>query len=155
MSLGRVLGNLGCLVGRGLLAGLAGTAAITVGQAIEMELTNREPSTAPAEAVEKVFGIKAVDDEHKAQVANLVHWSYGTSWGLFRSFLDLMGLRGSEASLIHWLAVWGTATVMLPGLEIAPPVREWPAKMHATEGVGHLIYAEAAGMMYDLMNEEQ
>jgi hypothetical protein len=153
MPLGRTAGNLGCVIGKGLLAGLTGTAAITASQAIEMELSGRQPSTAPAEAVEKVLGIKAIDDEHRTQPAHLVHWVYGTSWGLFRSLLDLIGVRGPAASLVHWAAVWGTATLMLPGLEVAPPAREWPVKMHVTEGVGHLIYAEVAEMMYELMSQ--
>jgi len=153
MGLGRVLGDLGCLVGKGLLAGLAGTATITVSQMIEMDLTGREPSTTPAEAVEKVFGIRAIDDQHKAQLANLAHWGYGTSWGLFRSLLEMAGLHGSAASMVHWAAIWGTASALLPGLEVAPPAREGPVKMHATEGVGHLIYAVVAGMTYDLMSE--
>lgn len=153
MALGRVLGDLGCLMGTGLLAGAAGTAALTVAQAVEMDLTGREASTTPAEAVEKVLGIRAIDDDHKAQLAQLVHWGYGTSWGLFRSFLDLLGVRGTDASLIHCAAVWGTALALLPGLEVAPPAHQWPAKMHVTEGVFHLIYAEAAGIVYDLMSE--
>ncbi|MCL5281225.1 MAG: DUF1440 domain-containing protein [Planctomycetes bacterium] len=155
-TFGQILGELGCTIGKGLLAGLAGTAAITAGQAVEIAWTGRQPSTTPAEAVEKVLGIKAVDDEHKARFANLVHWGYyGTSWGLFRSWLGLMGLHGTAASLIHWLAIWGAATVMLPSLELAPPAREWPAKMHVTEGVGHLLYAEVAGRVYDLMSQRQ
>lgn len=152
MSFGRVLGDLGCIVGRGLLAGLAGTAAVTVSQAIEMELTGREPSTTPAEAVEKVLGIRAIDGEHKTQLAQLVHWGYGTSWGLFRSFLDLIGVRGPAANKVHWIAIWATATAMLPGLEVAPPAWEWPTKMHVVEGIHHLVYADMAGMMYDLMS---
>jgi hypothetical protein len=154
MAFGRVFGDLGCLIGKGLLAGLVGTAAITVSQVMEMELSGREPSTTPAEAVEKVLGIKAIDDDHKAKLAQLVHWGYGTSWGLFRSALEVLGLQGFGASVIHWLAIWGAALVMLPGLEVAPPAREWPVKMHVTGGVGHLIYAEAAGLIYDLMSEE-
>lgn len=35
----------------GLAAGVAGTAAVTASQALEMRLTGREPSTTPAEAV--------------------------------------------------------------------------------------------------------
>jgi len=62
MSLRRALGDLGCVVGPGLLAGLAGTAAVTISQAVEMDLTGRQPSSTPAEAVEKVLGIRAVDD---------------------------------------------------------------------------------------------
>lgn len=37
-------------IGIGLMAGLAGTAAITLSQTIEMKLTKRPPSTAPVDA---------------------------------------------------------------------------------------------------------
>jgi len=86
MSLGKTLGSLGCIVGKGILAGLAGTAAISVSRAVGMNLTGREPSSTPARAVEKVLGIKAVDDEHEAQFSNMVHWGYGTSWGRSAAF---------------------------------------------------------------------
>jgi uncharacterized membrane protein YagU involved in acid resistance len=38
MSLGRAFGDFGCVIGKGLLAGLAGTAAITLAQEVEMAL---------------------------------------------------------------------------------------------------------------------
>jgi hypothetical protein len=155
MPLGKALGNLGCVVGQGLLAGLAGTAAITLSQAVEMSLTGRPPSSTPAEAVEKVLGIRAVDEEHKAQLAQMVHWGYGTAWGLFRGFLDLLGLQGAEASVVHGIVIWGAATALLPELEVAPPAREWPVKMHAIEGTHHFVYALAVGLAYDLMTPQK
>ena len=37
-------------IGKGLMAGAAGTLAITLSQMIEMKITKRKPSTAPADA---------------------------------------------------------------------------------------------------------
>jgi len=73
--------------------------------------------------------------------------------GAFRGLLGLLGLQGFEASLVHGAVIWGTATVLLPRIEVAPPAGEWPVKMHMIEGVHHLVYAGAAGIMYDLMNQ--
>jgi hypothetical protein len=120
---GRVVGNRACVFGKGLLAGLAGTAAITGSQAIEMELTGRQPGTAPAEAAERVLGIKAIDDQDKTQLAHLVHRGQGASWGLFPGLLDPPAVRGATATPVHWLAIRGTGTAIRPGLEIAPPAR--------------------------------
>jgi hypothetical protein len=155
MPPGKALGNLGCVVGRGLLAGLAGTAAMSLSQAVEMDLTGRQPSSTPAEAVEELLGIRTVDEEHKVQLAQMVHWSYGTAWGLFRSFLDLLGLRGNEASVVHGLIIWGAATALLPGLDVAPPAREWPVKTHIIEGAHHFVYALGAALAYDLMTPRE
>ncbi len=52
------LGSLGAAIGKGILAGLAGTLAMTLSQMIEMKITKRKPSTAPADAVKKTLHIK-------------------------------------------------------------------------------------------------
>jgi hypothetical protein len=45
------LGELGNTIGKGLFAGLAATAAITISQMIEMKITKREPGDAPVKVV--------------------------------------------------------------------------------------------------------
>jgi hypothetical protein len=55
------LSNLGCALGRGLLAGLAGTIAITAAQHIEMQLTGRAPSNTPEKAGAAVLGVEPKD----------------------------------------------------------------------------------------------
>ncbi len=46
-------------IGIGLVAGLAGTVAMTAAQMIEMQITGREPSDMFYKAVKKTFGFKA------------------------------------------------------------------------------------------------
>lgn len=149
MFLRRAIGGFGCVVGKGLLAGLAGTVVLTMLQAAEKDTEGGAPGTLPAQAVEKVFGIKAVDEEHEAWFSRMIHWVYGTAWGLFRSFLGLLGMRGFHASLIHWATISGMATIMLPRLGVTPPARQWPLQMHVSEGVQHFVYALVVGMVYD------
>ena len=136
-------------VGRGLLAGLVGTAAITVSQMIEMKITGREGSQTPAEAVEKVLPVETESDEQKEKLSNLAHWAYGTSWGTVRGLLDEAGIHGWAATAIHFSAITATAMVMLPGLKVAPPVKEWGKEQIATDMLHHAVYALAAGLVYD------
>lgn len=135
----------------GLVAGLVGTIAITASQAIEMRLTGRKPSDAPARAFCKVTGIQPQTPRGKQILAQAVHWLYGTSWGLFRSGLDLAGVRGVTATAAHALAIEGAAITILPGLELAPPVTEWEPKEVAVEFLHHVVYATAAGVTYDAL----
>ncbi|HVX01350.1 MAG TPA: hypothetical protein VHA52_13085, partial [Candidatus Babeliaceae bacterium] len=65
-------------IGRGLLAGLAGTAAITLSQMIEMRITKRKPSEAPVKVAEQVTKVKPAAEESKEKVAQEIHWAYGT-----------------------------------------------------------------------------
>ncbi|MDB5009882.1 MAG: hypothetical protein JWQ06_671, partial [Mucilaginibacter sp.] len=51
------LGELGSAIGKGLLAGLAATAAMTLSQMIEMKITKREPSDAPVKVTSQTVGI--------------------------------------------------------------------------------------------------
>lgn len=147
-----IAGTIAHIIGKGILAGLAGTAAISLAQRIEMKITGREPSDSPAKAVNKTLHIEATDEEHKEAFVEGVHWAYGTLWGLARGALDAAGLRGPLATAVHFAAVWGTAMVMLPALKIAPPVKEWGAKSIATDGAEHLVYGIAAGLAYDAID---
>ncbi|EMR04499.1 hypothetical protein [Cesiribacter andamanensis] len=136
-------------LGRGLLAGLLGTVAITAAQLLEMKITGRESSDAPAEAAEKVLDIEPQSKASKESMNNLVHVAYGTGWGLFRGGLDALGIRGLPATTLHWLAIWGAAAYMLPKLGLAKPITRWSGEEILTDGLNHAVYAAAAGSAYD------
>lgn len=146
------LGKVALALGKGIIAGLAGTAAITLSQMIEMKITKRESSDAPADVASKVLDIEPVSEEKKDKVSQEIHWAYGTAWGVVRGALDLAGLKGLPATLTHFGTVWGTAMVMLPSMDEAPPVTEWGAGAIAKDGMHHLVYAIAAGLVYDAID---
>lgn len=148
------LEELGTAVGVGLIAGLAGTAAMTIAQMIEMRLTKRQPSTVPADAVSKVLDIKPTEEEKKEKVSEKVHWAYGTSWGVARGLISLTGLRGVPADLLHFGAVWGAALIMLPSLKLSPPIHKWDAKTIAIDVLHHGVYAAATGLTFDLIKRK-
>lgn len=147
-----VAGKIALALGKGMIAGLAGTVAISIAQMMEMKITGREGSDAPAEAVNKVLNVDASDEAHKEQFVQLVHWTYGTAWGVARGVFDLCGLKGITATAAHWSAVWGTEMVMLPAIDVAPPVKDWGGKEIGKDGLMHLVYAVAAGLVYDAID---
>ena len=143
------LGTVASAIGKGVLAGLAGTAAITISQMIEMKITGRDPSTVPAEAASKVLDVKPATEEDKSKMSQEVHWTYGTSWGIARGVISATGLKGIPASLVHFAAIWGTALLMEPRLKVAPPVKEWEPKTLAIDALHHAVYATVAGLVFD------
>lgn len=173
------LSKAGGAIGKGLIAGLAGTVAITISQTIEMKITGRGMSSAPAKVGGKVLGVeprgkaelekeKAKPDgdqapedlkkeveSNKARFAQLMHIGYGTGWGVARGALDLAGMEGLPASMMHFGAIWGTAQVMLPANDVAKPITEWPAKQIAVDALHHAVYACAAGAVYDAMSKAE
>jgi len=143
------LDELGTAIGVGLLAGLAGTAAITLSQMIEMKITGRKPSDTPEKAVEKTLDVGAVSEEKKGKVAQEVHWVYGTTWGIARGLIRFTGLKGWPATLVHFSAVWGTSLVMLPALGLSKPIQEQEVKTTLTGAIHHGVYAVATGLVVD------
>jgi hypothetical protein len=140
-------------LGKGLVAGLVGTAAMTVSSTIEARIRRRGASSAPADAAAKVLGIeKFVDDAAERRFGTLVHWGYGTGWGAARGVLRTVGLSPTFATLSHFGAMWGGAVVMLPALDVAPPITRWGRTEIAIDVWHHLVYVVATAAAYELLD---
>jgi hypothetical protein len=129
-------------LGRGLIAGVAGTAAMTAAQTAYYKVTGSEPSTTPAEVAKRVIrGVlhREVSDDREPVLNNGMHWAYGTSWGA------LYGLAARRPShgVAFALVVWGASLVQLPAMKLAPPVWEMPPASIAPDLGFHLLYGIA------------
>jgi hypothetical protein len=139
-------------IGDGLVAGFLGTAAMTVSSTLEARLRHRQASTAPARATAKALGIAAFDsDLARARFNDLSHWGYGTGWGVVRGILGATGMPPAKATAAHGAAVWGSAAVTLPALDIAPPFVFWGRQEVAIDLFHHTVYAVATGLAYELV----
>jgi hypothetical protein len=140
-------------IGKGLVAGFAGTAAMTVSSTVEARLRGRAPSSAPARATAKVLGIASFEDAiAQARFNDLSHWGYGTGWGIVRGLLDAAGLPPRKATAAHGAAIWGSAQVTLPALDVAPPSIFWGAEEVTIDAFHHTVYALATGLAYELLS---
>lgn len=146
------IGDVAAEFGKGLFAGAAGTAAMTASSTLEMKLRNRGASSAPADAAAKVLGVEPVNEEAQARFSNLVHWGYGTAWGGVRGLIAAAGLSGTRATAVHFGLLWSSEQVMLPALEVAPPLTEWGAEEIVVDALHHLVYAVATGAAYYLLD---
>ena len=145
------LGDVAADVGKGLFAGVVGTAAMTVSSTLEMKIRDRPGSSAPAEAAGKVLGVEPKGEAEQARFSNMVHWGYGTSWGAVRGLIGAAGLEGPGAAAAHLGVVWGTEQVMLPALGVAPPFWRWGVKEVAIDTLHHLVYAGATSVAYSFL----
>ncbi|MEA2322741.1 MAG: hypothetical protein QOD81_2591 [Solirubrobacteraceae bacterium] len=152
MARSNAVADLAAAVGRGLVAGAVGTAAMTVSSTVEQKLRGREASTAPADAAAKVLGIESFcDDAAKNRFSTAVHWAYGTGWGVPRALLRHAGLGPLAAGAAHGAVLWGSEQVMLPALSVAPPLWEWGVTEVAIDAGHHLVYTVAAGVAYEAL----
>lgn len=140
-------------LGKGALAGLAGTAAMTVSGTVEMRLRRRAASTAPARAAERVLGIeKFRSDTAEERFGTLVHWGYGTGWGVFRGLLAATGLPFAATTAGHAGAMWGSEQVMLPALGVAPPLTKWGWNEVAIDAWHHAVHVVATAVAYEFLD---
>jgi hypothetical protein len=168
----KILRGIAAELGRGLVAGFVGTVAMTIASTIEKNLRKRPPSSAPADAAGKVLGVQPRDERGKQRFGNLVHYAYGTAWGLGRaalgaallarsrshshSHLRLQRRRGSIVEPIvepiaFFAAVWGVALALLPALGVAKPFWRWGAKEVAIDALHHGVYVAATDGAYRLL----
>ena len=139
-------------IGDGLVAGFLGTAAMTASSTIEARLRHRTASSAPARATAKALGIREFDsDLAKARFNDLSHWGYGTGWGVVRGVLGATGMPAAKATAAHGAAIWGSAAVTLPALDVAPPFVFWGRREVAIDLFHHTVYAVATGLAYELV----
>lgn len=144
MSWGDAAGALG----QGLLAGAAGTAAMTVSSSLEAKLRGRAASSAPADAAGKVLGVQPRDDAGRARFSTVVHWGYGTSWGAVRGLLHAADVDGLKATAAHFALVWGSEQVMLPALDVAPPLWDSEPVDIAIDAFHHAVYVVVASIVF-------
>jgi hypothetical protein len=142
------LGDVAGAIGRGLFAGVAGTAAMTVSSTIEAKLRGREGSSAPADAAGKVLGVQPRNPAGRARFTTVVHWAYGTTWGAARGALGAAGLPAPAAAAAHFATIWPAALVMLPSLKVAPVPWKWERTELAIDAWHHLVYVVATSAAY-------
>lgn len=155
-------------LGRGVLAGLAGTAAMDlvwfrrykrsggedglVDWEFSAALKSWEDAPAPAQVgrrvVEGLFQ-RELPPEAAAFTNNVTHWGYGVFWG------GLFGLvAGSLRSprLSHGLALgpiaWASGYVVLPLAKLYKPIWGYDAKTLARDLGAHAVYGIATASVF-------
>ena len=142
------LGKVAAQAGRGLVAGLIGTAAMTISSTIEGKLRNRPPSTVPSDVAGRVLGVKPRGPEEKERFSNLMHWQNGSSLGMLRATLG-SATRDPWAGAAFFGTVWAGELIMVPQLSAkTPPVTEWELTDIAIDGWHHLVYAAATSLAF-------
>lgn len=147
-----IVGDWAGAIGKGLFAGVAGTAAMTVSSTLEARTRGRQPSSTPATAAGKVLGVEPTGEKEKARFSNIVHWGYGTNWGAVRGVIAAMGLHGVPAAGLFFCTIWGTELVMLPSLGVTSPPFKWGAKELAIDAFHHLVYSGTTSAVYEYLD---
>ncbi len=85
---------------RGLVAGLAGVAAMTAAEKLEQTLTHRPNSFVLGHTLERLLRLSHKPDEERLWMNWVMHWGQGTLLGAVRGVMAERGLRGPVGSFM-------------------------------------------------------
>ncbi len=137
------------MVGRGVLAGLAGTVVMTAFQKlVEMPLTGREDSFAPADFAEKVTPIRTDSAQDRRRLNWATHFALGTMWGAAYGVAAARGLRGQKAVNGVFATVY-VADVLLNTALGLYRAEQWSAKDLAIDVMDKYVQAQGTGLVFD------
>ncbi|MCA1712008.1 MAG: hypothetical protein LC789_10410 [Actinobacteria bacterium] len=136
-------------LGRGVLSGLAGTVVMTAFQRyVEMPLTKRPDSFAPANIGEKLLPIATTSPRGRRQLNEVTHLSLGILWGTAYGVAARAGLRGQKAVNVVFGVVYAGDLALNTALGLYEP-RTWSAKDWTIDLVDKYVQAEATGAVFD------
>lgn len=151
-------------IGLGVAAGIGGTAVMTAVQMIEAKLKGSGPSEAPetwedapapAQVGERIAdGVfdRPLPVESAPLVTNVMHWSYGTMWGVsFGVVQASLGLPLAPAALGFGTLVWASDYVILPAMKLYEPAWKYPAGTLAVDLARHLAYGAGVAGTWGLL----
>lgn len=141
----------GAMVGRGILAGLAGTVVMTVFQKlVEMPLTGRDDSYAPADFAERMLPIRPGSDRSRNRLNYGTHLALGTLWGAAYGVAAHNGLRGQQGVGAVFAAVYTGDVAINTALGLYEPMK-WSGQDWAIDILDKLVQAEATGAIFDYL----
>jgi hypothetical protein len=161
-------------VARGLLAGAAGTAAMTAWQELAAKLQSSgddgasggegsaaaakdpwEEASAPA-VVAKRVGEGVFHEDVPAEkiefLTNAMHWSYGTTWGsAYGLVAGTTGRSTLRGGLAFGTGVWLASYAQLVPMGLYEPPWKYPPKELALDLSYHLVYGAATAAAFRLL----
>ncbi len=135
--------------GRGVVAGLAGTVVMTAFQKlIEMPITGRDESDAPASFAEKVLPVRPESPRRRRQLNYGTHFALGILWGTAYGVAARAGLRGQRGVAATFAVVYSGDVLLNTALGLYKPLK-WSIRDLAIDVVDKLVQAESTGAVFD------
>lgn len=141
--------SISAALGRGVVAGLAGTAVMTAFQKlVEMPLTRRPDSYAPATFAERVLTVHPTTSQGRNRLNYGTHFALGTLWGSAYAAAARAGLHGPRAVAVVFGVVYSGDVLLNTALGLYRP-STWSRQDWAVDVVDKLVQAAATGAVYD------
>jgi len=140
---------------RSVLAGTAGTAAMTVAYGTERRLRKNhsgqldyDDSLVPGKIVANILHLPGVTNRGDEELGLLLRWGYGSAFGLWHGILRRR-FREPWAAAAFGATLMTATFTLFPALGRTPPPWRWHRDVMATSLGTHLAYVTALATVDD------
>jgi len=134
---------------RGAAAGLVGAVAHTAFQMlVEMPLTGRRASDAPARLVERLLPLRAAPPAKRRRRNWLAHFGVGVGYGVGHGVAEHAGLRGPRGVAIVFATQYGADVLLNTALGLYHPTK-WSTQDWLVDLADKLVLGIVTGVAYE------
>lgn len=137
------------IIGKGIVAGLAGVAAMTVAEKLEQLITRRPNSYVPAHTLEKLLGLPRKPDRERLVLNHVMHWGQGIFAGVARALMASRGIRGPFASFMFTGMRLTLDQTLENATKVGAPPWTWPVNEQIIDVMHKAVYAFTTGAVVD------
>jgi len=133
----------------GLVAGLAGVAAMTAAEKLEQAITHRPNSFVPAHTLERLLRLPHKPDSQRRNLNWAMHWGQGILLGATRGLMPQRGLRGPVGSFLFLNLRLLNDQILENATGVGAPPWTWPVDEQVIDLLHKGIYAFTTGVIAD------
>jgi hypothetical protein len=133
----------------GLIAGVAGVAAMTLAEKLEQQFTRRPDSYVPAHTLERLLRLPHKPDSERLGLNWTMHWGQGILMGAVRGLMAAQGLRGSMGSFMFMNLRLLNDQILENATGVGAPPWTWPKDEQVIDLLHKGIYAFVTGAVAD------
>jgi hypothetical protein len=137
------------LVIKGLAAGIAGVAAMTLAEKLEQAVTGRPNSFVPGQTLERLLGQPHRPDRERQVMNWTMHWGQGIAPGMVRAVMARQGLRGPIGSFMFLNLRLLNDQTLENATGVGAPPWTWPVDEQVIDLLHKAVYAFATGAIAD------
>jgi len=117
-------------------------------QLVEMPITKRRESYAPADFAQKVTPAKPTTARNRRRLNYVTHFTLGTLWGVAYGVAAWKGLRGQKAVNAVFGVVYTGDVILNSALRLYHPT-QWSTKDLMIDVVDKYVQAQGTGAVFD------
>ena len=133
----------------GLVAGVAGVAAMTLAEKVEQAFTGRPNSYVPAHTLERLLGLPAKPDHERLWLNWAMHWGQGIALGPVRAWMARRGFGGPFGSFLFLNLRLLNDQSLENATGVGAPPWTWPRDEQAVDVAHKAVYAFVTGLVAD------